>query len=257
LTREQYLAAVETRLGDLPWSVRKNLANELRMHLDEIPAQEEDLVATLGSPQSYAAELRAAADLRPRRGVVAFLRARRPRNLIFVVCVLAVAAAGIAALAWASSYTPPLEPGDYYRLPDESSTGGLGETEVRFREGKPFQYGFSMVNGGRFPVRIVGVPIMQSPFRMFVVRVFVEDVPTPNRLPADVPFHPFTLEPGSERTIVLRGKFARCKTLQPGSGVEFHTMPVRVRFLRWTHDTAVPLRNPLVISVGLHQKPCG
>jgi hypothetical protein len=42
MTSDQYLAAVQDHLLDLPWRVRKNLAEDLRVHLKEIP--DEDLV---------------------------------------------------------------------------------------------------------------------------------------------------------------------------------------------------------------------
>ena len=45
---DQYLAVVESELTDLPWKARKSLLADLRVHLEEIPP-DEDLVERLGS----------------------------------------------------------------------------------------------------------------------------------------------------------------------------------------------------------------
>jgi hypothetical protein len=174
VTGEQYLAAVEAHLIDLPWRVRKNLAADLRVHLAEVPS--DDLSSRLGSPSDYAAELRTAASLTPRRGPVAFLRARRPRNVAIVILLLAVVGVLAAAVAWAISYQP-VTTGSTGLSPNPSRQGALGETVAPFRNGKPFQFGFSIRNDGRFSVRILEVPLDQR-FLPFAFRVYVESATT-------------------------------------------------------------------------------
>lgn len=105
MTADDYLRSVSFELRDLPWGQRQDLLTEIRTHLDELPAGT-DLGARLGTPKEYAADLRAAAGLERRRGVSAFLRARRPRNLILVALVLIMIGLGIGAVEWIDSYQP-------------------------------------------------------------------------------------------------------------------------------------------------------
>ena len=60
-----YLAAVDRELADLPAEDRSELLDDLAMHLAALEEEADDrpLVARLGSPTDYAAELRAAAGL--------------------------------------------------------------------------------------------------------------------------------------------------------------------------------------------------
>jgi hypothetical protein len=67
---QDYLAAVERELADLPVDDRSELLDDLAMHLSALGEEADDrpLTARLGSPTDYAAELRAAAGL-PARSV--------------------------------------------------------------------------------------------------------------------------------------------------------------------------------------------
>jgi hypothetical protein len=105
LTAEDYLRRVGFALRDLPWSNRRDLISELRGHLKELPAGT-DLEARLGPPEQYALEMRSAAGLERRRGLIAFLRARRPRNLILTVATLTLIGFAIGAVKWIDSYQP-------------------------------------------------------------------------------------------------------------------------------------------------------
>src|SRR5262245_26244499 len=84
---EDYVRQVDGALRDLPWSQRRDLVADLRNHLAELPP-ETDLVARLGTPVRYASDLRAAEGLERRHGPVAYLRARRPRNVALVAITL-------------------------------------------------------------------------------------------------------------------------------------------------------------------------
>jgi hypothetical protein len=66
---QDYLAAVELELADLPVDDRSALLEDLSLHLEAMAAEDDDrpLAVRLGQPSSYAAELRAAAGL-PARG---------------------------------------------------------------------------------------------------------------------------------------------------------------------------------------------
>jgi len=105
VTPDEYLRDVGYWLNDLPWGMRRDLLAELRAHLDELPPGT-NLRAELGPPEAYASDLRSAAGLERRRGPIAFLRARRPRNLILIVLALTLIGLGIGAVAWIDSYQP-------------------------------------------------------------------------------------------------------------------------------------------------------
>jgi hypothetical protein len=66
---QDYLAAVEHELADLPAEDRSALLEDLAQHLDALTAEDDDRPVTvrLGPPAAYAADLRAAAGL-PARG---------------------------------------------------------------------------------------------------------------------------------------------------------------------------------------------
>jgi anti-sigma factor RsiW len=66
---QDYLAAVEHELADLPVDDRSALLEDLALHLDALAAEEDDrpIAVRLGPPAAYAADLRAAAGL-PARG---------------------------------------------------------------------------------------------------------------------------------------------------------------------------------------------
>jgi hypothetical protein len=66
---QDYLAAVEHELADLPSEDRGDLVEDLAMHLEALAAEDDDrdVAVRLGTPATYAAELRAAAGL-PARG---------------------------------------------------------------------------------------------------------------------------------------------------------------------------------------------
>src|SRR5688500_18231456 len=64
-----YTAAVAARLADLPADERDDLMADLEQHLHEVLAEGEGtLTERLGTPETYAAELRASAGLPERSG---------------------------------------------------------------------------------------------------------------------------------------------------------------------------------------------
>jgi hypothetical protein len=82
---QDYLAAVEHELADLPADDRSALLEDLALHLDALTAEDDDrpIAVRLGPPAAYAADLRAAAGL-PARGAgslpaIAGLRERMDR----------------------------------------------------------------------------------------------------------------------------------------------------------------------------------
>ena len=244
MTADDYVRRVSYWPSDLRWSTKKELLSELRGHLSELPEGTD--FASLGTPEKYAADMRAAAGLDRRRGVTAFLRARRPRNLILTVVVLTAIGLGIGAVAWIDSYQP-LVMGNAAQDPLDSkpSPGAAGVTVV-FRKGRPFLHGVTIRNSGRFPVRILGVPRDVTDF--FKARLFV-NAPNPadNERPLER-FRPFDLHPGETRWLVLKGVYACTTGMGLSAAVGSDAIPVRVRFLWRAETTFVPVLDPLTIT---------
>lgn len=242
MTKKQYLYWVGRELRDLPWKTRRSLLADLDSHLDEAPLDR------FRPPQAYAAELRASAGLGRQHGPVAYLRARRPRNLALVVLALVVAALLAVGFTWVQSYQP-LAIGAFGLRPDGSTSGALGEDVVVFHDGAPFRFGFSVRNEGSFGVRIASVPL--TGILPFSARLFVSgplerarEIPGPT-----TPFKPFDLEPGQDRMVILRGVFDHCRDYAASTAVRIVSMPVRMSFL-WRAETVdVSLNEPLVIQV--------
>jgi hypothetical protein len=257
MTADDYLVLVSYELRDLPWSTRRDLISEIRGHLAELPDQT-DLVSRLGKPEQYAADMRAAAGLERRRGVIAFLQARRPRTLIATVLALTVIGLAIGAVAWVESYQPIAFAGGSY-LPERTrSSIGLDGSIVTWRNGRPFRYGFTIVNNGRFPVRVLGVPY--GPALPFTARLLTNGPSTPVDFMTGPyrRFQPFTLKPGAMTLLLLKGVYACNSGTGPGPSVAIDELPVRFSFL-WSKKTVwIPLDGELVFDFPhgcTYQKP--
>jgi hypothetical protein len=244
VTADEYVRRVNYWLTDLPWGTKTELLSELRGHLSELPEGTD--LASLGTPEQYAADMRTAAGLERRRGVIAFLRARRPRNLILTFVIVTLIGLTIGAVGWIDSYQP-LVMGNAAQDPLDSkpSPGKAGVTVV-FRKGRPFLYGVTIRNGGRFSVRILGVPRDVTDF--FKARLFVnEPNPADNERPLER-FRPFDLHPGETRWLVLKGVYACTTGMGGDAAVGNDAIPVRFSFLWRTETTFVPVLDPLTIT---------
>jgi hypothetical protein len=252
VTVETYLHWVGYELRDLPWGMRRRLLKELAEHLSELPAGT-DLVARLGRPEEYAAEMRTAAGLERRRGAIAFLRARRPRNLILIVLALTVIGLAIGVVVWVDSYQPiAFAGGTQLPLTAKASAGQAGET-VLFRKGHPFEYGITIRNNGRFTVRVLGVPRSNTDFYSGRLLMSKDQTGRLDETPLEL-FHPFDMKPGSFRWLVMKGVYA-CTTGMGGPGpsgsygqITSHAFPVRFSFLWRTTTASIPLDDPLTFS---------
>jgi hypothetical protein len=187
-----------------------------------------------------------AAGLERRRGLIAFLRARRPRNLILFVLALTVIGLAIGAVAWIDSYQPIVY-GNATQLPLDSkpSPGRPGVTVV-FRKGRPFLYGVTIRNGGRFSVRVLGV--RSDVLNFFKGRLLVNK---PNPAESERPlerFRPFDLKPGETRWLVWKGVYSCTTGMGRGGAFTREDIPVRFRFLWRTETTFVPAQDPLTIT---------
>jgi hypothetical protein len=247
---EDYLRMVAFELRDLPWKTRREIVCELRGHLDELPPAT-DLAEQLGRPHEYAADLRSAAGLERRRGVIAFLRARRPRNLVLTTLALILIGFAIGVVVWIDSYQP-LAFGNSYRYPDGSVEAPAGDSSsVVFHQGRPFELALEIRNAGRYTVRVLGVPYGSGlPFKARVLMY------QPNFIGGDVSplerFHPFDLKRGERDILVLRGVYANCSRW-PGTGsTTLFDFPVRYSFLWRTSTANIPL--PEELAIVFHQQ---
>lgn len=246
MTAEDYVQRVAFELRDLPWKMRRDLISELRAHLNELPA---DTALQLGTPEQYAADLRAAAGLERRHGLIAFLKARRLRNLIVIAALLTVIGLAIGAVAWIDSYQP-IETGNtsYGPLDAVASPAGDG-VYVVFHQGRRFRYGMTIWNSGRYTVRVLGVPELGLPISY---RLLMSGPTTFERGSIPRPFtrfHPFDLEPGEQRGLVLAGVYKYpCSSRAPGLSTSLESMPVRFSFLWRTTTVQVPLPERVVFA---------
>jgi len=251
VTAEDYVREVEFALRDLPWQQRRELVAELQAHLAEFPP-DADLVERLGSPEQYAADMRAAAGLERRRGSIAFLRARRPRNLILVVLLLTAIGLSIGAVVWIDSYQPIVY-GSGGQLPlDSTPSRGQAGVTVVFRKGRPFLYGTTIENRGRFAVRILGVPNLGVPtnhvFDFYNARLLMNKPrPYGGEGPLE-PFRPFDLHPGETRWLVWKGVYACTDGAEPGFTTTKGSIFVRYSFLWRTATAEIRLEEPLEIT---------
>lgn len=246
MTTDDYLVLVGYELRDLPWKTRRDLLAEIRGHLSELPDQT-NLLEQLGKPEQYAADMRAAADLERRGGVIAFLRARRLRNLILVTAMLTVTGLAIAAYSWINSYQP-IAFGNGWQFPrGAKGVPGIEGESVVFHKGRPFELGMEIRNTGRFKVRVLGVPY--ESFQPWTARLVMARINlTGVYVGPYTPFHPFDLKPGQRRYLAFKGVFA-CHTGVAENGAETLTgFPVRFSFLWRTTTTMIPLPEELGIT---------
>ena len=240
---DDYLRRVDAGLSDLPWGVRRDLIAELKAHLEELPADE---ASRLGTPEEYAAEMRTAAGLERRRGPIAFLRARRPRNLILTVVLLTVIGLAIGSVVWIESYQPiAFAGGTQLPVGAKGSVGQAGYTVV-FRKGHPFQYGISIRNNGRYSVRVLGIPRTVTDFysgRLLMSEPSQRGDPRPLER-----FHPFNLKPGEIGWLIYEGVYACTTGMGEGTSLTWNALPVSFSFLWRTATASIPLGDPLTFE---------
>lgn len=252
MTSEDYLGRVDFELRDLPWGQRRELLAELRAHLAELPEGTD--LRELGAPEQYAADLRSAAGLERRRGAIAFLRARRPRNVIVAVVALVLIGLAIGAVAWVRSYQPISFAGST-QLPIHAKAALTSNDEsVVFHKGRPFRYGITIQNTGRFTVRVLGVPDTPGPLPFSARLMMSGPQKEPGMEAPFKPFHPFDLKPGDIRWLIFKGVFACHSGSVPGPSFSWGAFPVRFSFLWTTRTISIPLDGKLTFVL-LHGCP--
>ena len=242
MNSEDYLRRVAFELRDLPWGMRRDLISELRHHLSELPD-----AANLGAPEQYAADLRAAAGLERRRGAIAFLRARRLRNVVATVIALAVIGLAIGSVVWIESYQPITFDGGGIEPQRAKSEPGVAAVFVIFKKGRPFRFGVTVKNTGPFAVRVLGVSYPSTlPFSAHLVATRILQGSGAYAI-APLPV-PFTLKPGDVAALTLEGVY-RCGGMSNSTTIGLTDFPIRYSFLWRTATARVPLVEPLSIHL--------
>jgi hypothetical protein len=263
---QRYLERLSSATYDLPDARRRELLSEIEQHirqaLAQTPCTSRDEMLALLEQVGDPAEIAAAADDRVdagrerRAGVIAFLRARRLRNVSIALSALAVVGLAIGSVAWIQSYQPLA----YLDVPSVH-----GRVAVTFHRGYRFSVGVTVRNNGRFTVRVLDVPYSSGAFsglpvsaRVLMSRTIGGPQPVTRPrchvpyLPGCVgytawpsgpyePFRPFDLKPGRMRMLILVGVYGNCADQRNLVPISVADLPIRYRFL-WKSATArVPL----------------
>jgi hypothetical protein len=245
VNRDEFVRRFDFALRDLPWRTQRELVSDLESHLAELPA-DVDLHERLGSPEQYAADMRDAAGLDRRRGPIAFIRARRPRNIAIAVVTLTIACLAIGAVVWINGYQP-LEQGNGSTDPGGKILTGLDGVQATFRPGRPFALGITVVNSGRFTVRILGVPWTEgSPWTAHLMMSPAQKN-TGGMVGPYVRFHPVDLPPGDVIFLFFKGVYACHAPESRRMALVYTDFPVRYSFLWRTTTVSIPLREPVAI----------
>jgi hypothetical protein len=215
VTADDYARQVAFALRDLPRRQRRELIAELRAHLAELPPGTY-LVGRLGQPERYAAELREAAGLEVRRGLAALVHSSRVRKLALWVAALSVVALGIGTLVWLTSYQPLAFGGRSVYPAGSKPMAGAAQYNVPFRQGARFRAGISIVNNGRYTVRVLGITGVPSfGYLPLTHRRLMVSGPVPKNhaqwVKPNRTFRPIDLPPGRVMFLQLNGTYhARC-----------------------------------------------
>ena len=192
--------------------------------------------------------------------MIAFIRSFRPLALVFAAAVVTVLGLAITALVWVDSYQPLAYGGAsvYPPIASRSRGGPFAQNNVAFRQGRRFKVGLSVVNNGRFTVRVLGVsgefdrPLAWLPVshrRVLASGPFSRSARQwvrPYRK-----FRPFDLPPGQAMFLQLNGTYdAPCRPVKGiGESYSFGGFQVRYGFLWHKGKAQIDLPANLSIDV--------
>ena len=114
---------------------------------------------------------------------------------------------GIGAIVWIDSYQPIAFAGGTQLPPSSKPSPGAAGVSVVFRKGRPFKYGITIQNTGRFTVRVLGVPRSVTDFYSGRLLMSKDQTGHLDEKPLER-FQPFDMKPGSFRWLVFKGVYA-------------------------------------------------
>ena len=154
----------------------------------------------------------------------------------------------VGSIVWIDSYQPIAFAGGSYLPAHTRGSAGLNGSIVTWRKGRPFRYGISIVNNGRFTVRVLGMPYNRA--LPFSARLLTNG-PSDPRFFMTGPFRrfqPFDLTPGAMTLLVLEGVYACHSGTGPGPSVSIGELPVRFSFLWRSKTVWIPLDGELLFD---------
>ena len=126
------------------------------------------------------------------------------------------------------------------------------EVTVGFERSGVFSARLALVNHGRYPVKVIGLPERGAHYYGLDSAEMASDVDGPAQ-----PFHPFTLRRGATRWLTLHFRFAECD-LQRGDGLAASrtALPVSYRVFGLRQRESVPFsRFALSVPTGRCDRP--
>jgi hypothetical protein len=254
--RPAYVDAIGAHLRDVPWAQREALLDDVATHLADAQLDPEDLALwteRFGSPQAYAASLRADLGLRTdevglHKGGVFWLRHARLRVKLLAAAGAIAACTFVAAVVWVLRAQPLTFESAVTQFDAESIDAG-GESEFRWRwsRGGQFAAGTWLHNDAAVAIRVTALDAPRGTWDHERVTLAAgRDLV----LGRDRPFAPFTLAPGTSRLVWFRGSFTRCpEPYAPGSGVGISDIDATFEILGITRRATLAL--PFTYSVVL------
>jgi hypothetical protein len=179
-----------------------------------------------------------------------------------VAALLALLVVGVAALQIALLRSQPVSHGSTSWSSDPArKCRPLAATdptvrcsEVAFSPGAPVGIGFSVRNDGPLPVTVVSVasPGAESPIMLAELHPVVPPAGTMFTIDESRAFTSIDLAAGEQATIYLVGRMRSCDAVRgywaPGTGLQFDVARITVRWLLFSTEVQVPLRDVLQID---------
>lgn len=235
---QQYATEVGRRLRDLPAEQRAEIARDITERLTARGiSRYNGAVVELGRSSVYADEFRQAMELPP------FGRVRRHRLLRVGAVVAVLALVGGGVYAWLHDPVPADYPLHLNGMSVESPGEMVGSViRMPVEMGQQITFGFGLVNDGDRAVRVDEIttplqvqainrglsfwtesqtPIFQPEIQIVPQTSTVDIVYSGFGVPPSFEFHPFTLQPGEQVLVMLRGSLAYCVEA-PGMGTTDH-----------------------------------
>ena len=179
---------------------------------------------------------------------------RRPTRvrIIAVVAAVAIIVTGLSISLYRATYSASLENGSTGGSQQgvEVSTFRDAQLNVTYRGGQTWWYRFSLRNSGNRSVKITALPSNLSERGLLTLRRVLVARCDDGCTDGFVPFGPFDLAPGAERSIQLSFSFNNCRFYEAGSTWGFTSWPVRYsalghsRTVDFELETAVAVTSP-------------